>query len=47
MKQWLIVILTAFLYIAVSLLTDGWSWTWLIWFLYGGYRLYDMIRHQD
>ena len=47
MKHWGIAVLTAVIYLAVSLLLDGWAWTWLIWLAYGVYRITDIIKHAD
>ena len=46
-KQILIAVLTAIIYLGVSLLTDGWAWTWLIWVGYGIYRITDMIKKSN
>ena len=47
MKQVLIAAAVAAGYLILSLLTDGWAWTWLLWIFYGIYRLSDMIRKSN
>lgn len=46
-KQTLIAVLTAIIYLVLSLLTDGWAWTWLIWIAYGIYRIADMVKQSN
>ena len=41
MKQLIIALLVAALYLAVSFLTHAWAWTWLIWVAYAIYRYFD------
>jgi len=37
-KHWLIALAVAIVYLALSLLLDGWAWTWLLWVAYAAYR---------
>ena len=41
MKQLIIAVSVALLYLAVSFLTHAWAWTWLIWVGYAIYRCLD------
>ena len=41
MKQLIIALLVAALYLGVSFLTHAWAWTWLIWVGYAIYRYFD------
>ena len=41
MKQMMIAVSVAILYLAVSFLTHAWAWTWLIWVGYAIYRYFD------
>ena len=47
MKQTLIAVAVAAVYLILSLLTDGWAWTWLIWIFYGIYRIADMVKKSN
>lgn len=47
MKQTMIAVAVAAVYLILSLLTDGWAWTWLIWVFYGIYRLADLIKKSN
>ena len=47
MKQAMIAVAVAAVYLILSLLTDGWAWTWIIWIFYGIYRLSDMIKNSN
>ena len=47
MKQAMIAVAVAAMYLILSLLTDGWAWTWIIWIFYGIYRLSDMIKKSN
>lgn len=38
MKHWISAICVAVVYLAVSFAFHGWAWSWLIWFVYAGYR---------
>lgn len=46
-KQIFIAVLTALIYLGLSLLTDGWAWTWLIWIAYGIFRIADTIKKSN
>ncbi len=41
MKHWIIACITAIVYLAASLGTGAWQWTWLIWVGYAAYRFID------
>lgn len=41
MKQWIIAICAATIYLIISLLFDVWAYSWIIWVVYGLYRLLD------
>ena len=47
MKQAMIAAAVAAVYLIVSLLTDGWAWTWLICVFYGIYRITDMVKKSN
>lgn len=47
MKQWYIAAAAAFLYLAVSLVFKAWTWSWIIWFIYAGYRFWDSRDRSD
>ena len=38
MKERIIIILVIVAYLALSFLTNGWAWTWIIWVAYAVYR---------
>ncbi len=38
-RNWAIALLTAVIYLTVSLTLNAWSWSWLIWVAYAVYRL--------
>lgn len=40
MKQLILAVFVALLYLAVSFLTHAWAWTWLIWVGYALYRYF-------
>ncbi len=41
--NWVIAILVAILYITISLITQKWQLTWIIWLIYCVYRIIDNI----
>ena len=41
MKQWIIAICVAIVYLIISFLLDLWAYSWVIWAIYGLYRLLD------
>ena len=47
MKQAMIAVAVAAVYLILSLLTDGWAWTWIIWIFYGIYRITDMVKKSN
>ena len=47
MKQTFIAVAAAAVYLIISLLTDGWAWTWIIWIFYGIYRITDMVKKSN
>ena len=47
MKQVLIAVAVAAVYLILSLLTDGWTWTWIIWMIYGIYRIADAVKKSN
>ncbi|MBQ9906301.1 MAG: hypothetical protein IJM46_05995 [Oscillospiraceae bacterium] len=47
MKQVLIAVAVAAVYLILSLLTDGWAWTWIIWMIYGIYRIADAVKKSN
>ena len=47
MKQVLIAVAVAAVYLILSLLTDGWAWTWIIWIIYGIYRITDAVKKSN
>ena len=47
MKQVFLAVAVAAVYLVLSLLTDGWAWTWIIWIVYGIYRIADMIKKAN
>ena len=38
MKERIIIILVIAAYLALSFLTNGWAWTWILWVVYAIYR---------
>ena len=44
MKHWIIAIAVAVFYLAASMATKAWQWTWLIWTGYAAYRFRDHHR---
>ena len=47
MKQTMIAVAVAAAYLILSLLTDGWAWTWIIWIIYGIYRITDAVKKSN
>lgn len=47
MKQVFLAAAVAALYLILSLLTDGWAWTWIIWIIYGIYRIADAVKKSN
>lgn len=47
MKHAMIAAAVAAVYLIISLLTDGWAWTWIIWIFYGIYRITDMVKKSN
>ncbi len=45
MRHWIIAITVAAIYLAVSVTTKAWQWTWLIWVGYAAYRFWD--NHEN
>ena len=45
MKHRIIAIAVAVLYLAASMVTKAWQWTWLIWAGYAAYRFWDNHRN--
>lgn len=43
MKQWIIAICVAIVYLAISFIFDVWAYSWIIWVVYSLYRLSDNI----
>lgn len=41
--NWIIAIVVAFLYIIISLITQKWQYTWIIWAVYCAYRIVESI----
>ncbi len=46
MKQWIIAISVAVMYLIVSFTFHLWTWSWVIWVLYAGYRLLENKMNQ-
>ena len=46
MKQWYIATAIAVVYLAVNLAFNVWSWSWIIWVVYAGYRLWDSRKEK-
>ena len=38
LKNWIISLLIACIYLLISLIFNAWSYSWIIWFSYCGYR---------
>lgn len=49
MRQWIISILVAIIYLLVSFTFNLWAWSWMIWVIYAGYRLLEnkMDRNEN
>ena len=47
MKQTIIAVAVAALYLILSLLTDGWAWTWIIWIFYGIYLISYLVKKSN
>ena len=41
--NWIIAIVVAFLYIIISLITQKWQYTWIVWAVYCAYRIVESI----
>ena len=41
--NWIIAIFVAFLYIIISLITQKWQYTWIVWVVYCAYRIVESI----
>ena len=41
--NWIIAIFVAFLYIIISLITQKWQYTWIVWAVYCAYRIVESI----
>ena len=45
--NWVLTVIVAIAYILLSLEFDGWAFTWIIWVIYGVYRLASYISDQN
>ena len=44
--NWIIAIVVALLYIIISLITQKWQYTWIVWVVYCAYRTAEIIVNQ-
>ena len=47
MKQWLITIAVAVIYLFFSVFTGLWALSWIIWVFYAVYRIVDYVKSQQ